>query len=336
MSEAEHAETFPFERLPLELQRHVLTYVLPQNQSIKFRWGPYPEQPDYRPKWIIETRPIGAVLPWENHHEREMNGNQHISNSLSDYAALIRVKTLAQEAKALFLHTNEITLVITSKQYTSELHFGPFKLDSRRLNVHTLRDIENLRIILNIGSGDSTAAPCNRLRTRLQQIVTQLTLHAEDKDQKSLLKKLEISVAVDGLDLVDVKEVGLEDVDDGPLGYLGAMDMAGFMEPAPETNPYVPHFMFALEPLVGLFPSVVVESVRVRGVPSWFARCLELCVRGQGGELVELDWGCDVVMRQVGVGVARKRRVSVTRKMWMQPVYDWRRYAEENGIEVDD
>ena len=170
----------------------------------------------------------------------------------------------------------------------------------------------------------------------MQQIVTQLTLHAEDKDQKSLLKKLEISVAVDGLDLVDVKEVGLEDVDDGRLGYLGAMDMAGFMKRAPETNPYVPHSMFALEPLVGLFPGVVVESVRVRGVPGWFARCVELCVRGQGGELVELDWEYDVVMRQVGVGVARKHRVGVTRKMWMQPVYDWRRCAEENRIEVDD
>ncbi|KAI4907094.1 hypothetical protein J4E90_009988 [Alternaria incomplexa] len=168
MNEAEHAETFPFERLPLELQRHVLTYVLPQSQSIKFRWGPYPEEPNYKPKWIIETRPIGAVLPWENHHERETNGSQHISDRLSDYAALIRVKTLAQEAKG------------------------------------------NLRIILNIRSGDSTAAPCNRLRARLQQIVTQLTLHAEDKDQKSLLKKLEISVAVDSLDLVDVKEVELE------------------------------------------------------------------------------------------------------------------------------
>ena len=127
-----------------------------------------------------------------------------------------------------------------------------------------------------------------------------------------------------------------KDADDGRLGYLGAMDMAGFMKRAPETNPYVPHFMFALEPLVGLFPGVVVECVRVRGVPSWCARCLELCVRGQGGELIELDWGPDVVMRQVGVGVARKRRVSVTRKMWMQPVYDWKRYAEENGIEVDD
>lgn len=99
MNEAEHAETFPFERLPLELQRHVLTYVLPQSQSIKFRWGPYPEEPNYKPKWIIETRPIGAVLPWENHHERETNGSQHISDRLSDYAALIRVKTLAQEAK---------------------------------------------------------------------------------------------------------------------------------------------------------------------------------------------------------------------------------------------
>jgi len=199
-----------------------------------------------------------------------------------------------------------------------------------------LRDVENLRIILNIRSGDSTAAPYNRLRGRLQQIITQLTLHAEDKDQKSLLKKLEISIAVDGLDLVDVKEVGLEDADDGRLGYLGAMDMAGFVNLDTRLKPYVTRFMFALEPLVGLFPGVVVESVRVRGVPSWFARCLELCVRGQGGELLELDWGYNVVMRQVGVGVARKRRVSVTRKMWMQPVYDWRRYAEENSIEVDD
>ena len=203
----------------------------------------------------------------------------------------------------------------------------------RRLNVHTLRDIENLRIILNIGSGDSTAAPCNRLRARLQQIITQLTLHAEDKDQKSLLKKLNVSVAVDGLDLVDVKKIGLENKE---LRYLDAIEMARFLELTPEPKPYLPHFMFALEPLVGLFPGVVVECVRVRGVPSWCARCLELCVRGQGGELVELDWGYDVVMRQVGVGVARKRRVSVTRKMWMQPVYDWRRYAEENGIEVDD
>ena len=99
MNDAEHAETFAFERLPLELQRYVLNYVLPQNQSIKFRWGSYPEEPNYKPKWIIETRPIDAVLPRENHHERETNGNQHISDKLYDYAALIRVKTLAQEAK---------------------------------------------------------------------------------------------------------------------------------------------------------------------------------------------------------------------------------------------
>jgi hypothetical protein len=54
---------------------------------------------------------------------------------------------------------------------------------------------------------------------------------------------------------------------------------------------YLLHYIFALEPLAGLDPKLVIPHVWVKGVPGWFVECLELRFQGQGSKLAELERG---------------------------------------------
>lgn len=86
--------------------------------------------------------------------------------------------------------------------------------------------------------------------------------------------------------------------------------------------------MFALEPLA-LFQGI--PDIEMRGVPSWFQNCLEMRIRGEGGELRTIDWPTKVVKRKLK-GSKKKVKVEVsTRECW-QPVFDWNEFMKCNGL----
>jgi len=75
-------------------------------------------------------------------------------------------------------------------------------------------------------------------------------------------------------------------------------------------------YMFAFEALCALMP---IPKVSVTGVPEWFATCVEMKIKGRGGDVAKVKVG--------GKKKARK---------WYQPVYEWRQFAARNGVEMPD
>jgi hypothetical protein len=86
--------------------------------------------------------------------------------------------------------------------------------------------------------------------------------------------------------------------------------------------------MFALEPLIEL---PIIKDFNVVGLPEWFATCLTMRVRGEGGPLSRIDWPVRTVKRK-GDRWRADRRVEVSTRHCSQPIYDWREFAHRNGI----
>lgn len=73
------------------------------------------------------------------------------------------------------------------------------------------------------------------------------------------------------------------------------------------------NYMFALEPLALLQG---ISNIEMRGVSYWFQNCLEMRIRGEGGELKTINWPPKVVKRKLK-GSKRKFNVEVsTRECW--------------------
>jgi hypothetical protein len=86
--------------------------------------------------------------------------------------------------------------------------------------------------------------------------------------------------------------------------------------------------MFVLEPLAALQG---IQDIAVYGAPEWFQRCLEMRIRGQGGDLKTLDWPTKAVRRQKK-GNQKKVKVEVSTRQGWQPLFDWKRFAVRNDI----
>lgn len=92
--------------------------------------------------------------------------------------------------------------------------------------------------------------------------------------------------------------------------------------------------MFVLEPLAGLKR---IESVQVTGTNPWLRSCLEICIKGEGGELEKIDWLVKKTRRKVRkgrYGSEWRYREESTRRYY-QPTLDWRAFALRNEIPYD-
>jgi hypothetical protein len=92
-------------------------------------------------------------------------------------------------------------------------------------------------------------------------------------------------------------------------------------------------YMFALEPLTAVHPALKVQEVRVTGVPGWFANCLKMRIQGEGGGVERTEWSSKTFRRRAGVRHGKKK-IRVTTRAWQYAVWDWRAFAERNGIQV--
>lgn len=144
-----------------------------------------------------------------------------------------------------------------------------------------------------------------RLRTRLEYFVEVLKQHADDASQSSLLTQFTINVT-DCTQLHYMRNIG-----------------------PTRARPGIDKYMFGLEGLVGL---TGIKEVSVGGVPHWYAKCMQLCVQGTGGEVKETEWPLMKVNQTTG---PRKKKVKwVSARRWWQPVWNWKEFAERNGVEM--
>ena len=76
--------------------------------------------------------------------------------------------------------------------------------------------------------------------------------------------------------------------------------------------------MWALEPLIVLqhlttCEHAIFEKFTITGVPTWFARCLEMYILGKGGNI-------------------RKKNDWAMSRSWKKSVNDWLEFAERSGV----
>jgi hypothetical protein len=134
-----------------------------------------------------------------------------------------------------------------------------------------------------------------RLRSRLEYLVKILKQYADDDNQKSLLDSLHIV-------------------------YQHTKHPQ-----SKESN-----YLFGLETLADLRG---IKDVRVTGVPPWFGQCLELCIKGRGGEVKHVDYP-EVIVKKRKRGQTKWQKNLTTTRKWQNPILDWKVFAERNEIEL--
>ena len=176
--------------------------------------------------------------------------------------------------------------------------------------LHILRDIKNLRIVpAGMAAKYTSELDCYELQDGLKRLVTELTKDVDAKNRKSRLKNLTICT--------EYENYRFGEDDKGKEEYVLRAEKS----------------MFALEPLVHLRPALNVREVTVMGIPTWFASCLEMYIRGDGGHVNKVDWPTRP-MEIRNKNQQLKREAFVSLRTWHQPVYDWREFANRNGIEL--
>lgn len=312
--------TSPLERLPTELKIMIIAYILPQNLSFEFK-----------PMWACDARTGWLSAPSAEIRDIKSTPNiyvvktvvtptpwiKEVRSRLQTYTTLIRVKPLASEVRGFFHDNNEIRL-FWPQDLDVPLISGPFGPLCR---LQTARDIRNLRVGVNIYK--RRLHSFRSLQGRLELLVTELTKDANGQDLGSLLKCLRI----------DVIQIGQSE--DGPEDEWEEIRVRFRGYNIGDDTKHVKAFMFVLEVLVPLRSVERHRNVTVRGVPKWFASCLELYLSGKGGKVEEWDWP------KISISTIRhftnrplEREVLVTRRKWNQPKYDWRGFAARNEIKV--
>jgi hypothetical protein len=176
--------------------------------------------------------------------------------------------------------------------------------------MHLLRDLRHIHI--SFWLTDNTHWGLKRLRARLAYFIAELNAHAADEAKKSLLNRFSMDVGT------------LEDRAKRHISNTGVLPRSRMSFKGPTA------YLFGFEEFVALQG---IKTVELTDVPSWYAECLALCMRGVGGELKETEWPTVKVKRKKrNCGV--KKAVAVTTKEWWQPVYDWREFAIRNGVEL--
>lgn len=180
---------------------------------------------------------------------------------------------------------------------------------------HRLSLLRNLRrIYIAVTPDVHSHWAVKRQRARLEYLVEILKEHADDDNQKSLLQDLTVDFRPTSIGIGRNLRFAL------PPGGHALRDTRDAEK-----------FMFGLESLVALRG---IKDVRVTGLPEWYARCLQLCIQGKGGQVEETDWPLIQVKRRVS-RLSRGRKMHwITLRKWHQPMLNWIEFAERNEIPV--
>jgi hypothetical protein len=193
------------------------------------------------------------------------------------------------------------------KSLRSPFVFGPLGHRDRLPLLRNLRSI-HIHVIPDIDSHWAV----KRQRSRLEYLVEILKEHADDSDQKSLLKDLKVNFQLVSPDTLRT------------IMHHGSRRVA---------SPGVPKdagkFMFGLESLASLRG---IQDVEITGLPEWYTKCLQLAMQGKGGDVEETDWPLLEVRRRTNTRSTQWKKVLASTRKWHQPTLNWKEFADRNGI----
>ncbi|KAF2733293.1 hypothetical protein EJ04DRAFT_439321 [Polyplosphaeria fusca] len=189
--------------------------------------------------------------------------------------------------------------------------FGPL---GRPISLPLLRNLRRIELVVSVSTTGHWVT--KRHRARLEHFVDVLKEHADDENKKSLLTNL--TVRCDARTKTRGQHIRYGQ---HSIYYYGSE---------------VPHkelYMYGVEPLAQLRG---IEQVKVHGLPDWFANCLELCIKGDGGHLLPKKYkakGKLVTYKTHLGGRIRTKSVQKSAKTWNKPLLDWKEFARRNCIE---
>lgn len=174
-----------------------------------------------------------------------------------------------------------------------------------------LRHMRSMHFVVLVNWTDHWTV--QQLRLRLDYVVAVFNAHADDENQKALLHELK----------VDFKA---ESTAQNFRGYRWR-----YKYPRPRIPPVnTEKCMFILDSLAALRG---IKKVEITGLPDWYARCLQTCIQGKGGDVQETDWPLIRVKKQRDY-TKTPRKVWVTTRKWYNPIFNWKEFAERNGIDL--
>lgn len=312
---------FRFLDLPAELRVGVYHCLLPAGLTISFTIKSYLDNWWY--VWGMPKHTEGTV---SRHGSRKMRLGEASPQEHNCTSLFLVSKFVSAEARgktpcssmchdpintrpAVLYGENTFQLMVDGLPHkpisiASPLIFGPLGEPNR---LHLLRNLRSVELVVSLDDNNNWVV--KRHRGRLDHFVQIIKQHADDINQKSLLKYFKVRV-----------EFFLETEAPFSTAYTW------YRRPAKN----VEKFMFGLESLAVLRG---IEEVEVAGVPEWYAKCLELCIQGKGGDVEEINYPLVEIKRTKGWG-GPKRKVWVSTKKWYQPALNWKEFAERNGIGV--
>lgn len=304
----EHGGHCQFLNLPAELRLEIYQLLLPHNMTLYFErfhlrtkdgrlWGVvYGMKPGDSTRYDIVSTP----KPPFSLQAIPQNPCPVV------WQVFLINKFISEEARAVFYGSNTYKFIIGGIGPLSPT-FGPFECPDR---LPLLRYIRKMHFIVFVNW--DTHRIVKEQRARLECLVEVLKTHAGDEEQKSLLQELKIEVNMLG---------------ENQGGYCRHRARRRNPLPVPES---VDKFMFGLESLAALRNIRKVEFI---GLPDWYTQCLELCIQGKGGDVLETNWPLVQVKRQRDY-TKRAKKVWVSARKWHNPTLNWKEFAERNNIAI--
>ncbi|KAH7064075.1 hypothetical protein BKA63DRAFT_572509 [Paraphoma chrysanthemicola] len=312
--------------LPAELRVHIYQYLLPYNLIISHVQSGTMFRNGQRnvPRWRITptTKTGEAVLMMigaQNWWRGARLPHSHRHWSRVETQLFLVNKEISNEARAVLYGSNTYNFTINGVAHhpismSSPLIFGPFSNDNG-IRLPLLRNLRSIHIEVLLD--DNSHWSVKRQRARLDYFVAVLKEHSDDDNRKSLLQELRVDVRIPTMDGLAYRQPGFR------------ISLQHLVQ-APKTPD---KFMFGLESLATLRG---IKDVKITGVAEWYAQCLQVCIQGKGGDVLETDWPLVEVKRSKLRWSKRSKKMWVSTRKWYQPTLNWKEFAERNGIEVPD
>ncbi|KAI4632942.1 hypothetical protein J4E80_000302 [Alternaria sp. BMP 0032] len=300
--------------LPAELRIHVYSFLIPHNMEITFeRYGwSSSNEPDWTTNAFRKDEDVSYKIGSNPYYK---NTKVRRYNHFTVETQLFRVsKFVSNETKSVMYGSNTYNFTVHGnsmwpKSLRSPFVFGPLGHPDRLPLLRNLRSI-HIDVIPDVDSHWAV----KRQRSRLEYLVEILKEHADDTDQKSLLQDLKVDFQLVSQD--KMKRM----LRDRPTWQQ-------------VVKPSIPEdtgkFMFGLESLASLRG---IRDVEINGLPEWYTKCLQLAIRGKGGDIQETDWPLVEVKRRANGKRRSSKKLFVSIRKWHQPTLDWKEFAERNDI----
>ncbi|KAI2483465.1 hypothetical protein Ptr902_05782 [Pyrenophora tritici-repentis] len=287
--------------LPTELRHHIYSFLIPQSLTITFvHHTPKRSWCRRDPYWVANgiSKDGSVIQLGGDPFYRRTGVRRH--HHFKVESQLFRVsKLFRNDVQSVLYGQNTYKFTVHGEplepiSFRSPMIFGA--LGQTQITLSQLRNLRHIRIDL-VANNYHWAV--KRQRARLEYFVEILKMHADDADKKSLLEHLEVHFTMT------------------PRNFLFPRD--------------IEESMFVLESLASLRG---IKHVDFTGLPDWYSNCMQLVIKGEGGDVEMTDWPLMEVKRRTYLLNNRMKVHWVTSRKWYQPTLNWKEFAERNGVDV--